>query len=1180
MASSNQRSAAKYIVRPLIVGLTLPAQQSSAPAAASPSSGKDADGRKAGATASTRRTSLSQRLGLGGGNAAQHAKSAAKGAAADTNSNNSSGGEQTEQAEDAGKAKPKKGKKAAKIECSDIVDDNVYIGTSDGRVLHYIVGSVAVEASSEPERRLVRTADLQLGNKRVEQLVCLPAQDKLLVLCASTVVVYSLSELKPAAGPGFQPIRGVSCMALDERVPRAASSEATGVCVACLRAVQIYRLAAADMRLELEFQVSSSVGSVSYYGNYLCLADTETYKIVDLRKIRRGQADEAELPLMPTQQPQVDPESGRIVARPPRPHTLVAGPNEFMFLAASGIDAESSTLGVIVTAMGEARRGTLQFSAYPKSILYEDPFVVAVFASGAIEIHDTRNPEVTLVQTIELAADEGDARRPRRLCAVAAMSIETDAPRPEIIDTDITSIVGIASAIENKAEGDESGQGDKGQKEGATEIRREALEYSLPDSAQGKALSRSSRISILAASPDSLYCIGSEPPMMLVERLILEQQRIEEAMHIVDNTTRKSAAGKSGGVSFDTKTVEAQYLVQLAAMACLKSMLLDDALQYFRRSMIDPRALLHLFPELVQYLGPLLVPFARIPMASAVRALFCEIGDVYALVKHGAAQLLSTDSPEEQSMALAEALMANTLEVLERYFEFCHAQLQAAVSQNEELPFDADTVPVVDTVLARLYAVNGRHDKLCALLLSGDSSNVVGDLAAEFFLSTKRYYYYSLVYRAQGDVPRVLDIWHKLLLGASSNEGNDCQDNGGNGGSGVADGWTDDLFGGWSEYLQFVRLTDNQTLMLAEFGWAVGVNVAAALQLMDYLSDVSVAVLDADAAIAAIESDGDQSLRVFIERLIVAGHARATHYMTYLVKAYVRQIREFYLESGGDKLESLEMGFKRMQAENLGLSFRSYLSRVAGGDEGEAGGVGLRVRLLKILTTPPLRYSPAEVLECMEAKDTTTKEMFHVERAALMVALGRVDDAVDVLIYGAGDYAEAELLLLTPLAPSSLARLAPSPFVSSDGERSIKEEADSAADNVKRLFRMYLRVGDTDEEMSARLVADLLSRSAGILDTQVVLEEVPGHWPLTIVESFLCRGLERLGAEECRSQVLQGVFQSRSFGAKTDLMDAVRERGAVVLDYSQTCVACKKLLGSSAFVYEPGSGDIKHISCA
>ncbi|KAJ1719460.1 hypothetical protein LPJ53_005784 [Coemansia erecta] len=1085
---------AEYILRALAVGLPV-----------------DEDVKRHQKDAGTRRQSLTQRLGLTSPSAKD------KGKDTDTAGSGNSGGDDDDTDRSTVKRASKKQPRPAKAECADVVDNNIYVGTNDGHVLHYTVSPVTVETEEPPERRFVGSIDLKLGTKRIEQLIALPGQDKLVVLCASTLSFYSLSELRPVAS-GMQSIRGVSCVALDERVPRSADAEYAGLCVACLRTVQIYRLSEAELRLEQEFAVTSSIGSISHYGNYVCLADTETYKIIDLHKMRRGAVDDAQLPLLPTQQPQKDPQSGRII-RPPRPNTLVVGPNEFMFLTASGAEADGDTLGVIVTALGEAKRGTLQFTSYPKSIIYDDPFVVALFASGSVEIHDTRQPDKTLVKTFTFS-DNAEARQPRRLCTTALAHVSTESPVPEVLDAAVSGISGLKELVTDRD-------------------HREVVSASLPASPPGKSLSRLSRTVIVAVGSDSLYYVAREPPIIHVTRLIADQ-RIEEAMVAIDAAQQPAGSTR---ITNSPQTLEAQYCIQLAAMTCLKNMLFDDALQYFRRGLIDPRALLYLFPDIVEYLGQLLVPFARIPLASGLRSVFCDIGDAEALLSSGSKQLLSENSGEDQAVILVSALMANLLEVLERYLEFCRGLARSG--DLSDVPFAPDAVPVIDTTLVRLYAVNSRHDKLCAML-EDSSSAVVSDLAADYFLKSGHYYYHSLVLKAQGDMRGVLDVWRRLLLGE----------------------WEDERFGGMDEYLQLVQLTDSQSTVLAEFSWLVDVDVDASLRLLAHLSDDSVADIDADSAFAAIERQGDRPMRVFIERLLSANHPQATRYMTYLVNAYVRQLRDYYLADSSEARASrsaLEDGFKCAQAENLRLRFRSYLGTQSRTSEGAA----LRVQVLAILTARQKCYDPGDILECIEQE---AADFMYIEQAALLVIMDRTDDAVDLLVNKAGDYAEAELLLLSPGAPSSLARLGPS---SAAHQSPTAKNTDS--DAVLHLLRMYLSFRDDD--LSARLVSDLLDRYSEVLQLDI-LAEIPDHWALSVVEPFVCRGLQRLTAEGRSSDVRRSLNQSRAFASDVEYVGNICKHGPIALDYSQICSACNKLLGSSAFVYEPSSSTIKHVSCA
>ncbi|KAI9480171.1 hypothetical protein BX667DRAFT_513965 [Coemansia mojavensis] len=1132
---SGDESLQPYIKQTLLLGLELDSTQRGTPAIAEPK---------------PRRQSLSQRLGF---QSAEHKSPSENGDAgqqfSDTASEVDDTNKRTASPKPVSPPQPSQSpapgprQRTAKIECAEVCGNDVYIGTSNGLLVHYTLETAEVESKQPPENFKVRTVDLKLGGKRVEQVIAFPALCRLVVLCGSTVVFYSLPELRQVSNSSMPTIKGVSCISYDERIQRSIAKSAI-LCVARMHEIHIYRISA-DLKLEQEIAIESSVASICMYGSYVCLADTETYKILDLTRIRTASLEEGQLVLLPTQQPRQDPETGKII-RPPRPRTLVVGPNEFMFLTSSGDDA---TLGVIVTAMGEALRGTLQFATYPKSVVYDEPYVIAVFGNGQVDVYDTRSPEQTVVQSFFGSPDIPDGQRPRKVLMVSGTHISTSISRPEAIDTseangspnmDLASMFNpqnlhqhTTSDLDTTLWTEALGT--------SVHWRRELLGDSdaLDSRRTNAVLSRWISASLVLLGFDSLYVLAPQPQLLRVESLI-RNQRIEEAVVAVE-------AALAADASLSAGSEEISYCFQMMGMVCLKNMLLDDALQHFRRGFLDPRALLYLFPDYLDYLGQLLVPFGRISMAASLRQIFYEIGDAKRLVERAAMQLAGDNS--EQKEMLLSTLHANTLEMLERYFEYCRMQMQ-----QDDQPFAPDAVPIIDTALVRLYAANMQHDKLCALIQA--PNNIVSDLACEYFMSVQQYYYCSLIYKAQGEVAKTLDIWRRILQ----------------------DEWKSEQFGGISEYLVYLETLKDQQVLLSEYYWLIEFDVGASLQVLGYLSDASVASMDADKVIQTIQRVGDdQLLRAFIERLIAASHDRATHYMTYLLKVYVRQIRDFYLLDNSEartRKNSLETSYKCAQADDMSLTFRAFLRSIRNRDEG----THLRAQLVEILAAQPPSYDPQEVLKCIEGE---AKSFMITEQAILLVVLNRAERAVNLLVEY-GDYAEAELLLLRPAALISLARLNPSmepPEDAKSDDGACSWEVGTVSSNVVKLLRMYLAFSESDDDMSARLVSSMLSRYASMIPLSV-LDEMPAHWPYVLVEPFVCFHLQQLTHCEQASSVKHHISHARAVNKHAEYMDALKNHDRVTLDYSQTCAKCQKLLGSSAFVYEPETREVKHISCA
>ncbi|KAJ1798628.1 hypothetical protein LPJ59_002381, partial [Coemansia sp. RSA 2399] len=264
---------APYIMKTLAVGLEL----------------DDGGAATAAATAKgTRRQSLTQRLGLQSLGKRKEAEEktveyAGSSSASEQPEERHSSSLPVEQRIDISDAP---GAKATKAECVEMAGEDLYVGTSTGHIVHYTVATGDVDAREAPERLRVSSVDVGLGGKKVDQLLAFPALSKLVVLSGSTVVFFSVPELRRITSGAMPAIKGVSCIAYDERIDRNTAAGAI-LCVARMRSVHIYRLSASELRLEQEVAIGSSVASICQYGNYVCLADSETYKILDLPALRK-----------------------------------------------------------------------------------------------------------------------------------------------------------------------------------------------------------------------------------------------------------------------------------------------------------------------------------------------------------------------------------------------------------------------------------------------------------------------------------------------------------------------------------------------------------------------------------------------------------------------------------------------------------------------------------------------------------------------------------------------------------------------------------------------------------------------------------------------------------------------------------------------------------------------------
>lgn len=89
----------------------------------------------------------------------------------------------------------------------DYAEDNLYVGTSGGELLHYVlVAAETEEAESKPNFILASRSQPPYGGAPsggfhdvgVQQILLLPRANKVCILCNTTLTFYSLPELSPA----------------------------------------------------------------------------------------------------------------------------------------------------------------------------------------------------------------------------------------------------------------------------------------------------------------------------------------------------------------------------------------------------------------------------------------------------------------------------------------------------------------------------------------------------------------------------------------------------------------------------------------------------------------------------------------------------------------------------------------------------------------------------------------------------------------------------------------------------------------------------------------------------------------------------------------------------------------------------------------------------------------------
>jgi hypothetical protein len=108
-----------------------------------------------------------------------------------------------------------------------------------------------------------------------------------------------------------------------------------------------------------------------------------------------------------SQAPAEDPFTG-----PPGICITGDNPTEFLILSWTG----ASTLGVFVSGGGDPVRGTLEWPAHPRAVVFDYPYVAALLPNRTVEIHSIESQSIVQV----LPAPNNDVEP--RVALIAALS--------------------------------------------------------------------------------------------------------------------------------------------------------------------------------------------------------------------------------------------------------------------------------------------------------------------------------------------------------------------------------------------------------------------------------------------------------------------------------------------------------------------------------------------------------------------------------------------------------------------------------------------------------------------------------------------------------------------------------------------------------------------------------------
>ena len=179
------------------------------------------------------------------------------------------------------------------ITCVDTWNGNLYIGTSNGEVLHYV--SIPGENEGDPPVYIFATriephyTTAQTGaDAGVKQILLLPSINKACIVCNSTLTFYNTPELSPA----FEEVKQAGCLWVGGRDRNVNPEDENGngtVVVICLRQrLRLIRVGEDSRPRKIRDIELGGVSVLERRGDLACVADGQEYSLLDVVNQRKN----------------------------------------------------------------------------------------------------------------------------------------------------------------------------------------------------------------------------------------------------------------------------------------------------------------------------------------------------------------------------------------------------------------------------------------------------------------------------------------------------------------------------------------------------------------------------------------------------------------------------------------------------------------------------------------------------------------------------------------------------------------------------------------------------------------------------------------------------------------------------------------------------------------------------
>ncbi|ODQ77460.1 hypothetical protein BABINDRAFT_98522 [Babjeviella inositovora NRRL Y-12698] len=270
--------------------------------------------------------------------------------------------------------------------CIASYNRSIYIGTSNGTILHYFPVDDDV-----PSYLLVSQQKVSQSRSRsVKEIIILPHLEFAIVLSGGIASVFQLPELTPA---NIGRVKDVVDISIDTSLSDVSPSVELAVFTKSM--IRLISVTKKGLKLVKDVTYPNSYRGVRC-AQYAIVATPSDYDLIDLVNVQK-------IPLFPVSSP--DAQIKPIIL----PVSFRSQTGEFL-LVSGGPDVVDLAMGTVVNTYGDVTRGTIPWERFPGSIAMDYPHVLAVLDGKEVRVTSLHNQEVVQRVTFKGLSDKRGLR--------------------------------------------------------------------------------------------------------------------------------------------------------------------------------------------------------------------------------------------------------------------------------------------------------------------------------------------------------------------------------------------------------------------------------------------------------------------------------------------------------------------------------------------------------------------------------------------------------------------------------------------------------------------------------------------------------------------------------------------------------------------------------------------------